>query len=709
MLPRSRLRQFIFPAAACAVIASGSAAGQSSSTELEAIIVTAQKRVEDIQKAPITVTAVSGTQLASQHVEDISDLGAVVPNIQIVTISQTEQINARGIGSNFFDPRAQSSLAQSIDGLYYTRPPQAGGTFFDVSRVEVLKGPQGTLYGTNSAGGAVNLITNQPVDHFEGYVEAGFGNYDEKEYAVTLNVPVSDTLAFRIAGKGLFHSGYVADYYDDADDNAARASAKWTPTDAFTAYFSYNYSEFGGHGATPVSYPCDPVPYSNVVSARCAPPGNPGGVYPLGGTASGNLQTAQINLTYELPLFTVTSITGHMSQAILETDEPNGTFFNADLNQKSRDWSEELRAAGKDDAQHSGGVAWVAGTYLSTGNGSQYYMSLGPPTVLTNLPEKTYAGFAQATYGIADTVRATAGVRYTHDEKGVNDVYGTNLSVSGNHFNYRAEVETDLGAHSLLYTSVTTGYVAGGANGGFSTGAAPLPGVIPTTFAPEKIISYEIGSKNTLLDGALRLNGDVYYYKVKDFQSYDPGFLNDGIGPALQIENIGNATIYGAELDGEYALTAEDRLAFAAALSHGDFGPITLDSFAPGPAGLGPIVETVPSGYPVTNLPKWDVHLGYSHRWDLSTLGKIEAGVDSHISGAYWTVPASMDVYDRQKSFSMTNGNVRFTSQSGWSVLAYVRNLENHAVTTYGENPGFHLYFPSAPRTYGMTLGYSFR
>jgi iron complex outermembrane receptor protein len=689
-------------------VAATASDSSSSSAELETIIVTAQKRSEDLQKTPISVTAVAGTQLASQHVEDIADLGSIIPNLQIIPISETVQINVRGIGSNFFDPRAQSSLAQSIDGLYYARPPQAGGTFFDVSRIEVLRGPQGTLYGTNSAGGAVNLVTNQPSDHLEAFIEAGVGNHAEKEYEVMLNVPVTDDLAVRIAGKGYFHSGYVADFYDDADDNAVRISSKWTPSERLTVFFSYNYSAFGGHGTGATSYPCDPVPYSNVISARCAPPGNPGGAYALTGKVDGNLQTGQLNLTYDMGFATLTSITGHLSQVIMESALPNGTFFIQHLDQKSRDWSEELRLAGNDDARHAGGFGWVAGGYFSTGNGNQYYTALGLPVILPELPERTYAGFAQTTYGVSDTIRVTGGVRYTHDYKGVKDVYGTDLKVTSNHFNYRAEAETDVTEHSLLYVSASTGYVAGGGNGGFE-GRPAEPGIIPSTFAPETITSFEIGSKNTLLNGALRLNGDFFHYRVKNFQSYDPGFLNNGIGPALQIQDIGDATIYGGEFDGELALTAQDRITLDLSLSHGTFGPITLDSFAPGPMGLAPVQENVPSGYPVTNLPKWDLRAGYSHRWDLSNSGKVEGAISEHVSGSYWTVPASNDTFDQQKSFAMTDANLRYTSPLGWSVLAYVKNLENRATTTYGENPGFHLYFPAPPRTFGLTASYRYR
>lgn len=129
---------------------------------LDEIVVTAENRGSTSQNTPIAITALSGEVLQNRHVVEMPDLGNVAPRVQIVPVSQTVLINIRGVGSDFFDPRGQSAVSSTIDGLSYTRPAQTGAAFFDIDRIEILEGPQGNLYGTNAAGGAVNLITNQP-------------------------------------------------------------------------------------------------------------------------------------------------------------------------------------------------------------------------------------------------------------------------------------------------------------------------------------------------------------------------------------------------------------------------------------------------------------------------------------------------------------------------------------------------------------------
>ena len=294
-----------------------------------------------------------------------------------------------------------------------------------------------------------------------------------------------------------------------------------------------------------------------------------------------------------------------MSQRVNEDNSPDCTYFLTTINQGSHDISEELRLNSNGVADHAGALAWVAGGYFSTGNGESLFLNqgLGPPQVLTALPEKTEAGFAQITYGITNSVRATAGVRYTHDMKGVSDIYGSDLTYSKGRTTWRAEVEGDLAPHSLLYGSVSSGYVSGGVDAGLTTHPvipAGTPGIIPQEFNPETIVAYEIGSKNTFLDGALRVNGALYYYQIKNVQGYYPGIPNNG-ALALEIQNIANEDTYGAEISVEYALTSADLITFTASGATATYGPVHYGSFGIGPTGPFPVNISQQAGFPVIN------------------------------------------------------------------------------------------------------------
>ena len=706
-------------------------ASSGSSTQLQEVVVTAERHETKLQHTAVAAEVVSGVTLQKQHIVDLMDLNSVLTNTQIVPIGPQQQIIIRGIGNNFIDTRADPAVATSINGLFYSRPLPVGFGFLDVSRVEDLEGPQGTLYGRNSAAGAINIVTNMPTNKFGGMVQATYGNLNANDFTGVLNVPVTEDLAIRGAYERDRRNGYLAGYYDDTQTDSGRISARWTPTSKFTAYAEADYIHIGGHGPITEAYPCgNATPWSLVVPASCnaLAPGTTA-TAALSGRQDSNVGSEQVHLDYDLGWATVTSISGYVGTHMRAYKLPNAAYCTNDVFSDSNDYSEELRLAGHDTASHQGGLAWQFGAFLFSSTGDYYQhaqlaTSNRPPTgtqQFTAVPQKSQAGYGQITYGLTDQFRLTAGVRYTNDSKGITysssaylpptftapspTVTGSNKATS-NKFTYKVGAEFDVAPNHLLYANISTGYASSGVNGG--SASAPLtPTVAPASFLPETITAYEAGSKNRFLDNRLQLNAAFYYYDFKNYQYLYPAFVQGGGSVhGLQIQDDSGATAYGAEFSAEFAATADDRFSASLALSHATFGQIAYAGFIP-PATATSV--TIASGSPIVNDPKWSALLGYEHTFRLDGGSKITVGVNSKLSDKYLLIIGSTVPADYQNGYTMTDANIAYHwLNDKYQVRVWVKNIEDKPVNTYGEGAGFNVYGIEAPRTYGLTATANF-
>lgn len=679
---------------------------------VQELIVTAEKRESTVQRTAATLNVVTAVALARQQIVDVKDLNAVLPNAQIVPVVNSLQISIRGIGSNFIDPRADPGAAASLNGLYFDRPLPNGFAFLDASRVEVLAGPQGTLYGRNAAAGAINIITNQPTNRFEGYVEGTLGSLNANDLKAVVNVPLGDDLAIRAAYARDRRDGYLGDYYDDLHSDTSRLSALWRPTDRLNVYIESDYLQTGGHGQANEAWPCTGAqPWSRVVPGNC-PSTLKGGTEPTNGRLGTFVWANQLNVTYDLGWATATSITGYIGTHQRFSNEPNGVLFNANEKANNNDYSEEIRLTGRDTANHQGGLQWQAGGYFFTSTGDYNYAKpgFGAPFIFTSLPQRSQAGFAQVTYGVTDQLRITAGARFTHDFKGLVGSGGA-ISVEGDKWTYKAGVEYDLAPTHMLYGNISTGYVAGGPNGGDPNLPTP-PNLAPPTFQPETVTAYEVGSKNRFLDGRLQLNASAYYYDFSNYQATTAAFLN-GAGQQrsgsqlLVIENTGSVTTYGVELDSEFALTASDRLSASFLWGNGTFGVLHLATVAGNPVtGFTPRAIDLSDGTPLVNLPRWTAQLGYEHTWNLRRGAELVAAINSKLSTKYALVVGSIgDPFDTQAGYTMTNASLTYDwDENRYALRGWIKNIEDAPVNTYGQGAGMHNYSILAPRTYGVTL-----
>jgi iron complex outermembrane receptor protein len=687
-----------------------------NAVEVSDIVVTAERFESTVQRTSATVEVLPSAQLDRQRITQLTDLNSVLLTTQVLPVAGQTQFTVRGIGSNFIDPRADPAVAFSVNGLFYSRPLPQGFGFLDVARVEAVEGPQGTLYGRNSAAGAVNVITNMPTPEFGGSLQLTGGNLGANEITAVANLPVAPGLGVRLAYDRNRRDGYVGDYYNDINTDSARGIVSWTATDKFSVVGQVDYIHVGGHGATQTSYPCgSSQAWSLLVPNECALPPFTGKLIPKTGQTDNYVLSARLQLDYDLDWATITSISGYVHTRGKYSKVPNGYLQLTTRDANNYDYSEEIRISGSGRADHRGGLAWQGGVFLFRGTGDYFQLSdFGsplPPTgtaIFSAVPQTSVAGYAQVTYGLADSTRLTAGLRYTHDKKSVTSrnisilgVLDGQASASTGRMTYKIGVEQDLSPENLLYGTFSTGYISGGANGGNPDIPLP-PNVAPAIFQPETVTAVEIGSKNKFFDNRLQLNGDVYYQDVKNYQSLSPSLLQGaGLIQNIHLQNVAALKTYGAELSLVAALSRDDRLTASASYNRARFGALSFFAFPPpfGPA----LTVSVGSGSVVPNTPEYTFLLGYEHIFHINSDVDLTASVNSRISSSYLLVKASSDPVDTQSSYSMTDAALSLSFGRSYDLKVFVKNIENAKVNVYGQNVGFHNYGILPPRTYGVS------
>ena len=698
------------------------ASGQAVPTQLNEVVVTAERRESTAQRTAAAITVISPQTLARQHIVDVTSLNTVLTNTQIYAIQNNVQISIRGVGSTFVDPRADPAVAASVNGLFLDRPLPANFALLDVARVEALNGPQGTLYGRNAAAGALNIVSNQPSNRFEGNASVSGGNLGTNDVSGVLNVPVGDNFALRGAYERDRSNGFIDNYFDDVHTEAARVAALWTPLPKLRILAEWDYAHQGGNGATQIPYPCPgSKPYDLFIPGNCSYLSHQPYQIPKIGNVNSSTNAYQVHLDYDLGFATLTSITGYVITRNFEDSQNGAIFGDADPNlsggtiiSASNDFTEEFRISGNGNANHAGGVTWVAGLFIFHSLGDFQFLipSLGGGQNYPDLPQRSEAGFGQVTYGLTDKLRLTGGLRYTHDYKGLEyQGFPTFTHTNDYRVTYKAGAEYQLARANLLYANVSTGYVSGGPNGGANL-PNPPPFTGSDTFLPESVTAYEVGSKNRFLANRLELNGDFYYDDFKNYQLYLPGTLSGDSQPANVIQNVPKVTTYGLELSGAYAATPDDQFNASLTLAHGEFSNANLVTFTFGPTGVAGLPYQVTDGSRLLNLPRWQSNLGYQHTFHLGDSSSLIFLVATKLSGNYLTTitqngtPVPADI---QPSYTRTDLSVTYTPPGDrFSIRLWGKNLEDSYVNLYGEGAGYYLYSVLPPRTYGVTFSAKF-
>jgi iron complex outermembrane receptor protein len=738
-----------------------SSAEASSATQVTDIVVTAQRRAENLQKVPIAVTAVTGQALEDQGITGFRDLGTRVPSLRFgagVTGGENV-ITMRGLGSQNTTPGGDSPVAYNVDGIYLQRTTAVDPEFYDVDRVEVLRGPQGTLYGRNSVGGSINVITAKPTDTFAASADAMFGDYDARTFRGWVSGPIIQAGSFnvdaRLTAVSAEHSGYAknlstaptATHNLDAEDYyMVRGQLKVDFNSKLSLLLLASYSYSRGTAAnntawweTPGRYigGANPIPLGSRCDFSTPAKFNPR-VFCHDGADRGfnQVQLYAGTLNWDLPFAQLTSVTAYGESNVSQASDGDGS--NLPLSRgtswvlRNQQFSQEFRLASHDSGQP---LRWLLGFYYFYSDNFEdfaysdygYNDTFPLPGIfdefnfLSHGHTKTeaWAPFGQVDFDFAKTrvaipLTVTLGLRYTSDHKyGYNYLdYQLPLACGGSCANPQGPFSQSWGQLTgkfgltyqvtdrvMAYASASRGYLAGGNIIGLAH-----------VYGPETLWSYDAGVKSRFWNDRLQLNLAAYREEIKNLQVFVQSSTQSGIN------NVNGTTVVNG-LEGEFTVVPMDHLRLNAVLTLTDarYGSyITTDTRFGGP---GPGCNTVSllcnfKGHELNQSPPYTVDLGAEYAFH-TTVGTITPRVDSFFSGQVQFLPDNYRT-SRQKPYHMTNLRVTWTSlDTRYRIEAFVNNVENSNVisndglqsVTLGQQvmePDNFVYFP--PRTFGVRL-----
>jgi iron complex outermembrane receptor protein len=714
------------------------AAGDPAATadSLGEIVVTAARREETIQKSSLVIQAVSGNEAREAGLVQVTDLSKLVLGMQVGMNGGSSQIFIRGVGDFSANALSNPGVAFNVDGVYVGRPEAVNSNFYDIDRMEVLKGPQGTLYGRNSSGGAINLITNSPtLDDVKGTLNVESGNYDLFRVDGAINIPISSTFALRAAFNKVSRDGYLSDGTDDDQEEAMRIKTLWHPNDDVSLNFSVDGAKVGGKGGGYVYLPGAPGagPWEAESSARSNAyyatfPGSTG-VNPIGTNSrqDNKFLDASAQLDWNLGFATLTVIPAYRHGDTYDLS------YDAQL-QEIRDRSDQETLEAR--LAHTGEIVkWVAGTYyFHEANPGQVHIDVGPTVLYTKIlynPSGTSeAAFGEATVSITDQFRLIGGARFTTEHRLLNGIFyispdngatyidheNFNGGVTFNAFTWKGGAEYDLTPQNMLYLTYSTGFKAGG----LTQTTSP-----DNVYQPEKVFAYELGSRNRFLDDTLQLNLEAFRWTYKDQQQSLLTFDDTGSVNFLTV-NAGAATLYGLNVDLIDKITHHDTLRLAMEYDHSRYSNFVLQIpavlFDPASSGcrdIGtvpgpflPLAQVDCAGFALPHAPEWTGLIDYAHDFDLPNGGAIQLGGSARFSSWTW-LAVNFVPEERAPSFHVLNADLSYmTPNRSWSVTGYVRNITNATEYTGGfesaQVPQIFSANINPPRTYGIQLHLNF-
>ena len=655
---------------------------QADEFTLEEVTVTAEKREQDLQKTSMSITSVSGQDIIEKSVVTLHDVLKDVPNVVTSDTGFGPVIAIRGLGQDLAIGVGESSVSTNYDGSYQMRPESGVFGFFDIDRVEVLRGPQGTLYGRNATGGAVNVISAKPkINVVEGYTVLEAGNYALLHGEGAINVPINDDFAARVAFVSSRRDPFVS-VGDDVSGTGGRVQISYIPSDDVSVTLLSSYISRIGR------------PHNGEVSFEDWEAGNwlkskDESLWAY--TPKSKNSSYKFAVTAEFPfgpgMVTFLPAYEHIANRSSRYDTRQGAMTLRGDPWGNETYTGELRYASKSDAR----VQWVGGLYWTETD--EPGMPRAPlPTQLKWY--KSWAVFGQMTYPFTDTFRGILGSRVAKDHKGYDHILGLvsypeSNSFDFDYFDWKVGIEKDFTDDVLSYLTLSTSHRPGGFEQ--NTGEP---------FDMESVISAEVGLKSRLMDERLQMNGDIFYYDYKDYQVVDVYIPEGELFPQGFPYNVDSVENYGAEIEVSALLGTATTFNGSFAWLHtrytSDFFPHRT-VFDPEP--LNQI------GQPLPHAPDFSLKGSIAHRFSLSGGAVLTPSISARWSDKQYIGVTTTSHY-LHPAYTIVDCSLIYDSTQNWALDFYAKNALNQKYAN--AIMGGQDYFPGNPRQFGVIFNMRF-
>jgi iron complex outermembrane receptor protein len=698
---------------------------------IDEITVTAQRREQNLQVVPLAVSAFDISQIENRQIDTVKDIGQNIPNLQTYTVTagaQAIQVHSRGTSvQNPGFNVSESPVGIYLDDVYFGRLASVNLDLSDIERLEVLRGPQGTLYGRNTIAGAVKIVTRTPGDDRWLNASVGIGNYETSKFAGSVGGPIEEgalagsiSMLYEDRNEGWQNNPVTSASPGEYKNKAARTKLHWYGTENLDAVLTAWAADLENDGYNGVPY----TPFQNDPDDLYAPA--PADSVPLGGFYAnfdpegvnyGTSDQAGVNLalSFQLGSLTLKSITGYANiddkfgfdlagGGVADTPGTTGLLIASDSN--TDQFSQEFQLLGTVGEQFD----WQLGLYYFNEDGSQSYAGAGGFLFdeVSNNETNSYAVYGEGTYRLTDALSVTGGLRWTQDDKDF-DIACTGILCQGGPLDLEDDwdevtgklvVNYQLDENQLVYLGFTQGYQAGGFQslcfGNLTIGCAGTP------FDPQTVDSIEAGWKADLFDNRLRVNAAAFYAMYDDIQQV---ITNNAGG--FPTANIGEVDVYGLELEVVWAPIDELNIYANLGIQESDFG--SVDPLSP-PGGLGDSCDvdpTPPCAVPTSELasnPKWQGKLGFDYTIPLENSLAFFYGLDIFHSDNYYNDARNLIEID---SYTRLNGFIGFGADDRkWQVVLTGKNItdEEDNVSGVFANTFTNIRTPLPPAEYMLNF-----